>query len=152
MGTGGLDTLNTVSVYNVEGWQEDLPSLNTGRSSHACSSYMSGERRVFMVMGGWTGSDNTDTTETFASNEDMWTTSGGRLPRPMSGLRAATVNDRILIFGGYGGSYHDDILEYNKTPIDPNRDSWVVVGRMTQTRSSNAVSVVQAQDFSQWCQ
>ena len=44
--TGGADTLNTVSVYNVEGWQEDLPSLNTGRSSHACSSYMSGERRV----------------------------------------------------------------------------------------------------------
>ena len=36
--TGGWDTRNTVSVYNVKGWQRDLPPLNTG--------YMSGERRV----------------------------------------------------------------------------------------------------------
>ena len=44
--TGGEHTLNTVSVYNVEGWQQDLPPLNTGRYYHACSSYWSGERRV----------------------------------------------------------------------------------------------------------
>ena len=44
--TGGVDAKNTVSVYNMEGWQQDLPSLNSGRSRHACSSYWSGERRV----------------------------------------------------------------------------------------------------------
>ena len=44
--TGGYDTFNTVSVYNVEGWLEDLPPLNTGRFHHACSSYLSGETRV----------------------------------------------------------------------------------------------------------
>ena len=44
--TGGRFTRYTVSVYNVEGWQEDLPPLNTDRRSHACSSYLSGERRV----------------------------------------------------------------------------------------------------------
>ena len=44
--TGGFYTLNTVSVYNAEGWQRDLPPLNTGRRNHACSSYWSGERRV----------------------------------------------------------------------------------------------------------
>ena len=29
--TGGSFTKTTVSVYNVEGWQYDLPPLNTGR-------------------------------------------------------------------------------------------------------------------------
>ena len=38
--------LNTVSVYNVEGWQEDLPPLNTGRCDHACSSFWSEGRKV----------------------------------------------------------------------------------------------------------
>ena len=44
--TGGVVTLTKVSVYSVQGWQEDLPSLNTGRHSHACTSYMSGGKRV----------------------------------------------------------------------------------------------------------
>ena len=34
----------TVSVYTVDGWQEDLPSLNIGRTDHACSSYWVDER------------------------------------------------------------------------------------------------------------
>ena len=46
--TGGYNrnTWNTVSVYTVEGWQNDLPPLNTGRWAYACTSYRSGERRV----------------------------------------------------------------------------------------------------------
>ena len=44
--TGGSSTMNTVSVYNIEGWQHNTYSLNTGRSGHACSSYLSEERRV----------------------------------------------------------------------------------------------------------
>ena len=62
----------------------------------------------------------------------------------------------IIIAGGFGGdgnyydssaSAHDDILEYN-----PEKDYMVTVGQMTQARAWNAVSVVQAQDFSVWCQ
>ena len=44
--TGGLFSMNTVSVYSNQGWQEDLPPLNTGRYEHACAGYMSGEKRV----------------------------------------------------------------------------------------------------------
>ena len=44
--TGGYDTRTIVSVYNIEGWLEDLPLLNTGRYYHACTSYVSGGRRV----------------------------------------------------------------------------------------------------------
>ena len=38
--------MSTVSVYNVMGWQRDLPPLDDERYSHACSSYWLGERRV----------------------------------------------------------------------------------------------------------
>ena len=44
--TGGINTLTTVSVYGLQGWEEDLQPLNTGRSYHACSSYMTGGTRV----------------------------------------------------------------------------------------------------------
>ncbi len=45
--TGGWnDTPKKVSRYSVQGWQEDLPALITGRMNHACTSYMSRGRRV----------------------------------------------------------------------------------------------------------
>ena len=122
-----------------------------------------------MVTGGFTGSDFLDTTEIFASDEGTWATAGARLPRPMNELRAATIDDHILIFGNYliifysshtryhrniiiAGGYdndgysYDDILEYN-----PKEDSMVTVGQMSQARCLHSVSVVQAQDFSVWC-
>ena len=46
---GGWHTLNTVSRYSVQGWKEDLPNLITGRHSCACTSYISGGRRVRTV-------------------------------------------------------------------------------------------------------
>ena len=51
--------------------------------------------------------------------------------------------------GGYAGDgdYYDDILEY-----DPEEDSIIPVGQMTQPRVYHAVSVVQAQDYAMWCQ
>ena len=48
--TGGTYSQNTVSVYTVDGWQQDLPPLNTGRFGHACSSYWSDGRRVKKVL------------------------------------------------------------------------------------------------------
>ena len=52
----------------------------------------------------------------------------------------------IIIAGGYGHGYRDDILEY-----DPVEDSILSLGHMTQTREDHAVSVVQVQDYSMWC-
>ena len=44
--TGGIFNRKIVSVYNRVDWEEDLPSLNTGRWYHACTSYMSSGTRV----------------------------------------------------------------------------------------------------------
>ena len=38
--TGGECTATIVSVYNMEGWVENLPDLNTGRQDHGCGHYV----------------------------------------------------------------------------------------------------------------
>ena len=59
-----------------------------------------------MVTGGYTESGYTDTTETFTSGEGAWSLAGAKLPQPMRGLRAATIDDRVLIFGNYIFFHH----------------------------------------------
>ena len=44
--TGGYYTENTVSVYSLQGWLNDLPRLNTGRREHACTTFVSDGARV----------------------------------------------------------------------------------------------------------
>ena len=55
---------------------------------------------MFLVTGGYDDeSDELDSTETLDPMLGRWTASGAKLPRPMSTLRAANINDRVLIFG-----------------------------------------------------
>ena len=44
--TGGLYTKTRVTVYNSEGWVEDLPSLNMGRYSHGCGHFVNTDNQV----------------------------------------------------------------------------------------------------------
>ena len=44
--TGGYYTLQLVTVYNKEGWVEDLTSLNQGRRSHGCGHYVNTENKL----------------------------------------------------------------------------------------------------------
>ena len=39
--TGGKYTMDTVSIYNDDGWVKDLASLKTGRYGHSCSHFTS---------------------------------------------------------------------------------------------------------------
>ena len=43
--------------------------------------------------------------------------------------------------------FYDDILEYV-----PSEDAIQIIGQMIQPRVYHAVSVVQVQDYSMWCQ
>ena len=40
-----------------------------------------------------------DTSEVYDSDIGSWATSGAKLPQPMNMLRAANIDDRVLIFG-----------------------------------------------------
>ena len=58
---------------------------------------------MFLVTGGKNdGVDNRlDSTETFDPLVGSWTASGAKLPRPLSGLSAEIIYDRVLLFGNY---------------------------------------------------
>jgi len=156
--TGGVggDTMNTVVRYGQQGWLEDLPPLITGRESHACSSFMSSGRLMFLVTGGnfWItiyDPQYLDSTEIFDPLVGSWTASGAKLPRPMAALKAETINDRVLLFGGFNfnsdyDDTYDDILEY-----DPEEDTITSVGHMIQAKESHAISVVEAAEYTKWC-
>ena len=105
----------TVSVYDENGWKEDLSSLKLGRLGHACTSFVSGGKKVcfhlfdvyitnltnfklMMVSGGevW-GSGYTDTSEIWNGTE--WRLSTGKLPYSARDVRMAFIDNRILFMG-----------------------------------------------------
>ena len=97
-----------------------------------------------------------------------WTIAAGELPVAIYGLRAVSVNNRVLITGNQhcneaiisynyysnitGGlhfesvSYQDDVLEFRKED-----QSWTRIGKMSVGRSSHGVSVVNAADVAEYC-
>merc|ERR1711860_184909 len=116
--SGGQSSWNTVSRYDRDGWVEYLPSLKVGRSSHGCTQYSSRDEQVLLVIGGYNGNNFLDTTEILRPGSDWEVITSARLPRPMNGVRAITVDNRVLIFGGRDtlvtgpeGNYFDDIWE-----------------------------------------
>ena len=61
--------------------------------------------KMFLVTGGYGYPDLTggygylDSTETFDPLVGSWATSSAKLPRPMYGVRAEIISNRLLIFG-----------------------------------------------------
>ena len=127
--------------------------------------------QVFLVTGGWDGS-YLESTEVYNPSVGSWTVKRARLPRPMAGLRAAYIEDQVLIFGeGHfitdtndnynniifsGGSTDvlqdgsnslNTILQYNYA-----EDEFTEVDKMLEERSGHAISVVKYSDYSQYCQ
>ena len=59
--------------------------------------------KILLVSGGYeagVAGDYLDSTELFDANVGGWIT-GAALPNPMSGLKAANIDNRIHIFGIY---------------------------------------------------
>jgi len=156
--TGGYDydapeeTLNTVAKYSQSGLVDYLPSLNTRRYQHACSSFISDSgETVLMVTGGghWPGGTYTrlDSTEILelTPGRSWRTLTTARLPSPRAGLRAGTADNVVFVFGGYDGSSDlNTILSFNKT-----EESWQPAGQMSMERAEHAVEKIE--DIGQHC-
>ena len=113
------------------------------------------------MTGGHDESNFLDSTEVLRPGSDWQEITSARLPRPMSGVRVITFNNRVLLFGEWkhfiinvifltlarvsGGSDgdqpYDDILEYKVG------DGWKEVGTMTKARGYHGLSVVSINDF-----
>merc|ERR1719471_1059277 len=149
--TGGHDfdvpnwAFNSVVRYNSQGESEVLPSLTVRRFSHACASYLNGDgKRIILVTGGAnTETWPMDSTELMVDLKP-WRPAAN-LPSPRSGLRAASLDNKVFLFGGRKGrSYLDSILSY-----EPDTDTWQEAGTMTVPRYQHAVAVFP--DVSQLC-
>ena len=97
--------------------------------------------------GGSGGSSHLYSTEILEDTAGTWRITGP-LPSVRSGLRAASVENNIFLFGGFKGGwterYIKDILRYNN-----KNHTWEEVGQMKQARRWHAVSVLK--DVSHVC-
>ena len=54
--------------------------------------------QFLIVTGGYKGANKIDTTEIYSYKENTWT-EAGPLPARMNSMKAATINNRVLLFG-----------------------------------------------------
>ena len=124
--------------------------------------------QVLLVTGGYDGNNRLDTTELLRPFSGWQEITSARLPRPMYGMRVATLDNRVFLFGewnmscnlyppslltlarvtgGYAGDdyYPEDILELT------DGDSWTEVGRMKKGRSFFGVSVIEYKLYENKC-
>ena len=112
--TGGLHTRTRVTRYGTAGVLESLPSLREGRYTHGCGAYRQAgdqvrqwylylhciQAQVIIVAGGY-GEHRLSSTEILRSSSSSWVLTSP-LPRQLSGLRGATV-DQVFLITGMGG-------------------------------------------------
>ena len=107
--------LNSVVRYNSQGVSEDLPSLTVRRYQHACASYLNdnGQRvslvsqwifwiilmlEVVLVTGGGNeGARYLDSSEIMVDFK-AWRPAAN-LPSARDGLRAASLDNKVFLFG-----------------------------------------------------
>jgi len=138
-----------VELYTEDGAAQQLPSLGGVRWSHACGYYYDGDDLVYLVTGGQhhtQNSGNLDTTELLSQGATSWVTSGA-LPGPRKGLKAARLNEKLILSGGHhDGVDLDDILEW-----DPSTEQWSTVGSLQQARKHHGMSAIRLSDVSDYC-
>ena len=111
-GDGGKG-ISRVQVYTVGGAKEQLPDLNQPRYAHACGYFFNGNKlvksliiyiillvfsQVYLVTGGDHQGAKLDSTELLTKGASAWVYSGV-LPLAGAGLRAATLDNRLIVTG-----------------------------------------------------
>jgi len=109
---GGVSAHGKVDRYDSEGkYLDSLPNLGTPRYNHACTSFLMNGEQALLVAGGRDGSAIFESTEIYSNG--VWRP-GGNLPRALSGVRAAHLNQQVVVTGGRDGSNErDEVLQYN---------------------------------------
>merc|ERR1711953_1202247 len=105
-----------------------------------------------MVTGGIGEEDYLDSTELLIDgpfgNNNQWVIIDAKLTTYMYGLRATTINNQVVTFGGSHPDYKNMkiIYEFNITSKTFNK-----IGNMLEGRADHAISVVEFSDYVQFC-
>jgi len=139
---GGSPTHGKVDRYDSKGnYLDSLPDLLEARFWHACTTFTSsngGEEGLLVAGGYYYG--RLSSTELYLQSKKQWTR-GGDLPRAIYGLRAARLLGHVVVTGGNGGGYRDEVLQYEEAT-----GAWSEKGKMKKARYEHAVV-----DPSQFC-
>ena len=118
--------------------------------------------QVYLVTGGTGTGFRTISTEILVSGATSWTQVGDLPTVPITGLRGASINNKIIMTGNeylvqfnfiykYTGGVaasmtYDYVLSFNNTD-----GSWAQVGNMRKPRGYHAVSVVPLDQIIDYC-
>jgi len=149
--TGGWYTRTNVTEYDINGWRQELPDLNTGRYDHGCGYYVNANKEiVYLVAGGFYVDENY--VRTYLASTEILTNGGSRwmdvepLPSGAIGLQGVSVDNKIFMTGGQGICHLDTILSF-----DIESHSWSMVGHMKDIRSFHGFSLVNVDDIVDYC-
>ena len=94
-----------VTVYNEQGWVEELPTLNIGRDQHACGHFINSDNKVVLLVTGGHGNKEqvgfftrVTSTEILIEGSNSWVEAGA-LPYAPSGMAAVSINNNIIATG-----------------------------------------------------
>ena len=89
-------------------------------------------------VGGLTGADYLSSSEVLSSGSSSWR-EVRPLPVALTGLRAVTFNNHLIVTGGWDVSdvHYDTIYSFS-----PDSEEWTEMGRMTIPRGVHAISIV----------
>jgi len=146
-------TGNENEVYDINGFVETLPSLNTPREGHGCGHYKNNDNEVvFLVTGGRdTNLKTLDTTELLIEGAASWIISEKKLPTGRSILVGVSINNKIFMTGGIDDSvvtagFLDEVIEFNT-----DTEEWSLVDNMREGRRGHAASIVDINIAEQFC-
>jgi len=152
--TGGIFIhQNKVSVFDKNGFVEQLPDLLTNRGAHACGIFINNDNnKVLLVAGGEGDSGLHASTETFIIGTASWQTAGS-LPNNVRHLKGVSISNKIFLTGGYSYSSSDGREEYIDSVLEFNQDTrdWKLVGHLSEPRSYHGASVVPLNEASKYC-
>jgi len=142
--TGGYYNPNRVSIYNDDGWVENMPSLNSGRRAHGCGHYYNiAEQLVHIVTGGNDGGAM-KSTEKLVLGETSWSFVGN-LPSERFGLEGFSMSNDLFMAGGYTGD-GDEILKFDK-----ENENWIKIGNMKKHRNYFAITILPLKELQPFC-
>jgi len=146
--TIGNNLHGKVDRYNSEGkYLDSLPDLFTPRAYHACTSFFTNGEQALLVAGGFVSGQGEPESSTEIYSNGVWRP-GGNLPRAMNGLRAAHLNQQVVITGGWEGvgwrgDRRDEVLQYNV-----ETETWTPMeNKMQSPRSDHAIVEVNLATF-----
>ena len=109
-----------------------------------------------IVCGGvefWDSEDPTDSCEMNIGGTMQWTYTSS-LPRPLTGLRGVTLDNRIFMTGGGAGDEGNFVVSNEILELVELEDSvleWKVITNLKKGRVGHAVSLIPVSDYWQYC-